>query len=42
MASPDCDYFALGAVLYEMLSGKKAFEGESVSDTLATVMKHAT
>jgi Tol biopolymer transport system component len=26
-------------VLYETLSGKKAFEGESVSDTLAAVMK---
>jgi eukaryotic-like serine/threonine-protein kinase len=33
------DIWSFGAVLYEMLSGKKAFEGESVSDTLATVMK---
>src|SRR5262249_21266273 len=33
------DIWSFGAVLYEMLSGKKAFEGESVADTLATVMK---
>jgi serine/threonine protein kinase len=33
------DIWSFGAVLYEMLAGKKAFEGESISDTLATVMK---
>jgi serine/threonine protein kinase len=33
------DIWSFGAVLYEMLAGKKAFGGESVSDTLATVMK---
>jgi len=33
------DIWAFGAVLYEMLSGKQAFAGESVSDTLATVLK---
>jgi len=33
------DIWSFGAVLYEMLSGKNAFEGESVSDTLATVLK---
>jgi eukaryotic-like serine/threonine-protein kinase len=33
------DIWSFGAVLYEMLAGKKAFDGESVSDTLATVMK---
>src|SRR2546425_9461921 len=33
------DIWSFGAVLYEILAGKKAFEGESVSDTLATVMK---
>jgi serine/threonine protein kinase/Tol biopolymer transport system component len=33
------DIWSFGAVLYEMLSGKKAFEGESVSDTLASVLK---
>ena len=33
------DIWSFGAVLFEMLSGKKAFEGESVSDTLASVLK---
>src|SRR5215831_7305872 len=33
------DIWSFGAVLYEMLVGKKAFEGESVSDTLAAVIK---
>src|SRR5580658_9844557 len=33
------DIWGFGAVLYEMLSGKRAFAGESVSDTLATVLK---
>ena len=33
------DVFAFGCVLYEMLSGKQAFDGEDVSDVLATVMK---
>jgi serine/threonine-protein kinase len=33
------DIWSFGAVLYEMLTGKKAFPGESVSDTLATVLK---
>ena len=33
------DIWAFGAVLYEMLAGRKAFEGETVSDTLAAVLK---
>ena len=33
------DIWAFGAVLFEMLTGKKAFEGEDVSLTLASVMK---
>ena len=33
------DIWAFGAVLYEMLTGRRAFEGEDVSEILATVLK---
>jgi serine/threonine-protein kinase len=33
------DIWSFGAALYEMLSGKAAFAGESLSDTLASVLK---
>ena len=33
------DIWAFGCVLYEMLSGQRAFQGEDVSLTLASVMK---
>ena len=33
------DIFAFGALLYEMLAGKKAFPGEDVSEVLASVIK---
>jgi eukaryotic-like serine/threonine-protein kinase len=32
------DIWAFGTVLYEMLTGRKAFEGETVSDTLAAIL----
>ena len=32
------DIWAVGAVLYEMLAGRRAFEGESVSDVSAAVL----
>jgi serine/threonine-protein kinase len=33
------DVWAFGVVLYEMIAGQKAFSGEDVSDTLASVIK---
>jgi len=33
------DVWAFGCVLYEMLTGKRAFDSEDVSDTLANVLK---
>jgi serine/threonine-protein kinase len=39
VADKRCDVWAFGCVLYEMLCGKRAFEGEDVSDTLAAVLR---
>ncbi len=33
------DIFALGTILYEMLSGKRAFEKDSSADTMAAILK---
>ena len=33
------DVWAFGCVLYEMLTGARAFEGDDVSDTLAAVLR---
>ena len=33
------DIFALGAILYEMLSGTRAFEKDSTADTMAAILK---
>jgi Tol biopolymer transport system component len=34
-----CDIFAFGAILYEMLSGRRAFHGESAAETMSAVLK---
>src|SRR5271155_258650 len=33
------DIFSFGAILYEMLSGKRAFHGETAADTMSTILK---
>jgi serine/threonine protein kinase/Tol biopolymer transport system component len=33
------DLFALGAILYEMLSGNRAFRGDSAGETMAAILK---
>jgi serine/threonine protein kinase len=34
------DIFAFGAVVYEMLTGKKAFEGKSQASLIAAILTH--
>jgi serine/threonine protein kinase len=38
-ADPRSDIFAFGAVLYEMLSGKRAFHGDTPADTQSAILK---
>jgi Tol biopolymer transport system component len=33
------DIFSFGAILYEMLSGRRAFQGESAADTMSAILK---
>src|ERR1039457_7219814 len=41
VAGPASDVFAAGCILYEMLAGKRAFDGDSFVDVLYQVMHHA-
>src|SRR4030095_11656474 len=33
------DIFSFGAILYEMLSGRRAFRGESTADTMSAILR---
>jgi eukaryotic-like serine/threonine-protein kinase len=37
-ADPRSDIFSFGAILYEMLSGKRAFHGDSAADTMSAIL----
>jgi eukaryotic-like serine/threonine-protein kinase len=36
---PRSDIFSFGAILYEMLSGKRAFHGDTPADTMSSILK---
>jgi serine/threonine protein kinase len=38
LADPRSDIFSFGAILYELLSGKKAFQGGSAADTMSAIL----
>jgi serine/threonine protein kinase len=38
-ADPRSDIFSFGAILYEVLSGKRAFRGDSAADTISAILK---
>ena len=38
-ADPRSDIFSLGAILYEMVSGKRAFQGDTAADTMSAILK---
>ena len=37
-ADPRSDIFSFGAILYEMLSGERAFRGDSAADTMSAIL----
>src|SRR5205807_2792151 len=36
---PRSDIFSFGAILYEMISGKRAFHGDTPADTMSAILK---
>src|SRR5882757_213299 len=41
-ADPRSDIFAFGAILYEMIAGKRAFHGDTAADTMSAILKEET
>ena len=39
LADARADIFSFGAILYEMLSGKRAFHGDSAADTMSAILR---
>jgi Tol biopolymer transport system component len=39
LADARSDIFSFGAILYEMLSGKRAFHGDSAADTMSAILR---
>jgi len=39
VADARSDIFSFGAILYEMLSGKRAFQGDSAADTMSAILR---
>jgi serine/threonine protein kinase len=37
---PRCDIFAFGALLYEMITGRRAFQGKTEAITIANILEH--
>lgn len=40
-ADPQSDIFAFGALIYEMISGQRPFQGETAASTMASILKDA-
>jgi len=40
-AGPESDLFSLGCVLYETISGRRAFAGNSVAETMSSILRDA-
>ena len=39
VAGPASDLFSFGAILFEMLTGKRAFRGDTAADTMSAILK---
>jgi serine/threonine protein kinase len=40
-SGPASDIFSLGCVLYEMVSGRRAFRGQSEAETMSSILRDA-